>query len=269
MNSTTSIVNNQPVTREVYEPIGVNHELQAGVTKLLHDLAIRYTQPFTLAQLGYLHMNSICYVNGEVQAKIYFAPELAITTTTGFGGRQVSVPNPKFEAFHNWLFVGSLKGAIEYDTLTVPKYHIDEDSSGQPAISITGGKKVIEDAEVVVLRCNPLCLMAAITGVSMADPNFDVSFETIGKSDKKTGSQIMISAGANQQFPVKVTVAHSTNAEYYDPDLVVPCLLDRAKRAQSAIRTRKELALKASEKAEKAAKKRPSNRQLDEYRKYR
>lgn len=274
MQDTTSYTND-PVRMRVFDPIGVNHELQQAITNLLHRLAMNSDPKFTLAQLGYLHMNSVCFVNDEVQAKIYFAPELAIVQTPGFGGRLVNKPSPLFAAFQNWLFVGSVEGAIEYDTATVPKYNIIIDDSRTASIYLAHNKKVFEDHEVVVLRCNPMILMAAICDINPADPSFTVTYETIGKSDKDkdnpTGAQIMISSGVNKEFPVRITVTNSSGngTTGYDPDMAVPCLLNARQKAKQAIDTRKQLALKASKDAAKAAKKRPAAKQYAEYMKYR
>ena len=274
MTDTTTIADS-PVRTRMFDPIGVNHELQQGITKLLHQLAMTADPKFTLAQLGYLHMNSVCFVNGEIQAKLFFAPELAIVQVPGFGGRLTNSPNPLFDTFQNWLYVGPAKGAIEYDTTTVPKYSIETDDLGKPSISLTKGKKVFEDHEVVVLRCNPMMLMAALCDINMSDPSFKVEYETIGKSDKDkdnpTGAQIMISAGVNKEFPVRIKVTSSYDEVYtgFDPEMPIPCLLNAAQNARKSIDTRKELARKASKDAAKAAKKRPANKQFNEYMKYR
>ena len=268
MNDQGTIINTT-----IFPPIGVSHDLQEAITSLMHRLVME-DGTTTLAELGYLHMNSICFVNGGIEAKVYFAPELALESTTGFANYTKMVPNKKLNMFQNYLFVGNLEQAISYDTITTPKYTIEKDDADRPAIYLRN-KKTTEDKEVLVLHCNADMLLAAILDINMADPNFKIQYETIGKGDKNNAAgQIMITAGTKQEFPVRITVTSTmktpdSDVAGYDPEMAVYNLLGRYQAQKEAIATRKKLAQKASDRAEKISKKSSAQKAFTAYKKYR
>ena len=248
---------------KTWEPAGSpdGNELKRDITKLL-DQIVKENSKFTLAEMGYLHMNLISFCNGQVNAKIYFAPELATQTeTNGVNTNGKIIPHKALEVFQNYLYVGELKNAVTFESMPVPRYDIERDERDQLAIRIKDGKKINEDGEAVVLNCNLLLLIAAVLDVNPNDPNFDVKVETVGKSKKKDRDMaIMINAGAQQEFPVRITAQYTvvdnagTAVVPYEPDAAIPFLMNRMKKMQEMRTTKNKLANKASDNAKETAK---------------
>lgn len=248
---------------KTWEPAGSpdGNELKRDITKLL-DRIVKENSKFTLAEMGYLHMNLISFCNGQVNAKIYFAPELATQTeTNGVNTDGKIVPHKALEVFQNYLYVGELKNAVTFESMPVPRYDIERNERDQLAIRIKDGKKINEDGEAVVLNCNLLLLIAAVLDVNPNDPNFDVKVETVGKSKKKDRDMaIMINAGAQQEFPVRITAQYTvidnvgTAIVPYEPDAAIPFLMNRMKKMQEMKTTKNKLANKASDNAKETAK---------------
>lgn len=248
---------------KTWEPAGSpdGNELKRDITKLL-DRIVKENSKFTLAEMGYLHMNLISFCNGQVNAKIYFAPELATQTeTNGVNTDGKIVPHKALEVFQNYLYVGELKNAVTFESMPVPRYDVERNERDQLAIRIKDGKKINEDGEAVVLNCNLLLLIAAVLDVNPNDPNFDVKVETVGKSKKKDHDMaIMINAGAQQEFPVRITAQYTvidnvgTAIVPYEPDAAIPFLMNRMKKMQEMKSTKNKLANKASDNAKETAK---------------
>lgn len=248
---------------KTWEPAGSpdGNELKRDITKLL-DRIVKENSKFTLAEMGYLHMNLISFCNGQVNAKIYFAPELATQTeTNGVNTDGKIVPHKALEVFQNYLYVGELKNVVTFESMPVPRYDIERNERDQLAIRIKDGKKINEDGEAVVLNCNLLLLIAAVLDVNPNDPNFDVKVETVGKSKKKDRDMaIMINAGAQQEFPVRITAQYTvidnvgTAIVPYEPDAAIPFLMNRMKKMQEMKSTKNKLANKASDNAKETAK---------------
>lgn len=248
---------------KTWEPAGSpdGNELKRDITKLL-DQIVKENSKFTLAEMGYLHMNLISFCNGQVNAKIYFAPELATQTeTNGVNTNGKIVPHKALEVFQNYLYVGELKNAVTFESMPVPRYDIERNERDQLTIRIKDGKKINEDGEAVVLNCNLLLLIAAVLDVNPNDPNFDVKVETVGKSKKKDRDMaIMINAGAQQEFPVRITAQYTvidnagTAIVPYEPDAAISFLMNRMKKMQEMKSTKNKLANKASDNAKKTAK---------------
>ena len=248
---------------KTWEPAGSpdGNELKRDITKLL-DQIVKENSKFTLAEMGYLHMNLISFCNGQVNAKIYFAPELATQTeTNGVNTNGKIVPHKALEVFQNYLYVGELKNAVTFESMPVPRYDIERNERDQLTIRIKDGKKINEDGEAVVLNCNLLLLIAAVLDVNPNDPNFDVKVETVGKSKKKDRDMaIMINAGAQQEFPVRITAQYTvidnagTAIVPYEPDVAISFLMNRMKKMQEMKSTKNKLANKASDNAKETAK---------------
>ena len=248
---------------KTWEPAGSpdGNELKRDITKLL-DQIVKENSKFTLAEMGYLHMNMISFCNGQINAKIYFAPELATQTeTNGVNTNGKIVPHKALEVFQNYLYVGELKNAVTFESMPVPRYDIERNERDQLTIRIKDGKKINEDGEAVVLNCNLLLLIAAVLDVNPNDPNFDVKVETVGKSKKKDRDMaIMINAGAQQEFPVRITAQYTvidnagTAIVPYEPDVAISFLMNRMKKMQEMKSTKNKLANKASDNAKETAK---------------
>ena len=264
MNDVVKLAPDRAMVRvKTWEPAGSpdGNELKRDITKLL-DQIVKENSKFTLAEMGYLHMNMISFCNGQVNAKIYFAPELATQTeTNGVNTNGKIVPHKALEVFQNYLYVGELKNAVTFESMPVPRYDIERNERDQLTIRIKDGKKINEDGEAVVLNCNLLLLIAAVLDVNPNDPNFDVKVETVGKSKKKDRDMaIMINAGAQQEFPVRITAQYTvidnagTAIVPYEPDAAISFLMNRMKKMQEMKSTKNKLANKASDNAKETAK---------------
>lgn len=258
-----------------YGPIGISTKLQREITQLMHEL-VKLDGRVTLAELGYLHMNTITFVEDHVEVKVYFHPKLATTAKPQFNGRAKYVPNEYLNIFKDYMFVGDLADCVGYDTITVPKYKIYQDKLGRPALSIHNTKKTEDDEEVLVLKCNLALIVAAINGVDLSDPNFTVKYETVASAKKskksddgESSGNIVATVGGNRkEFPISVTTTFSMPYTGYDPDQAVPYLMKRLNEQQAAHNNKKKLAKRVSDEAASITKKN-DKKQYKNYHKYR
>ena len=238
--STALLDNGDVVKRITFDPMGTDHTLQQLNTAHLHQLIAK--SDYSLAELGYLHASSVSFVKDHIETKIYFVPELA-TTKKPSSFRTTSsdlVLHPGFKEFQNHVFLGDpdalirAGGAVFVD-MAVPKYRIDTDDAGKPAIIIKDGHKLDHDGETLALFGNIELMLASYLNLSLFDPNFLVSYQTIGNGDNQDADHpaIMISMGAEKEFPVKVTVQWSAdNTIPYEPETAIPYLMEKAKKDQ-------------------------------------
>lgn len=265
--STALLDNGDVVKRITFDPMGTDHTLQQLITAHLHQLIAK--SDYTLAELGYLHASSVSFVKDHIETKIYFVPELA-THKKQSSFRSTSsdlVLHPGFKEFQNHVFLGDPDAAIRvggavFMDMAVPKYHIDTDDAGLPAIVIKDGHKLDQDGETLAVYANIDIILASYLNLSLFDPNFAVSYQTIGNGDNQDAEHpaIMISMGAEKEFPVRVTVQWSAdNAIPYEPETAVAYLIERAKKEQIAAESRKEIASKVSKEAKEATKRQRKN----------
>lgn len=270
MNETTVIMGREnPVRRVQFEPMGISYELQELITKLMHKIVLREGK-YTLAEMGYLHMSSVAFVNDHVEVKVYFAPELATVTGSKMNGKATVVANSILNVFKNYLFVGSLDANVAFANMQVPKYYIDRDERDQLAIRIKDKKnKNSDDTEVMVLYCNLDLILAAYYDANILDPDFVVGYETIGNSSKNNEETpgIMISMGASQEFPVRINASIPVNSTGYEPNDAVPYLLSKMQAMKETKKTKKKLARKVSDSAEGMVKK--NDKKLNAWKKFR
>jgi hypothetical protein len=258
--------NGVPVTVMSFNPIGVDNQLQMEITKLM-DTIVKERGDMTLAEMGYLHMSSVAFTGDHVEAKVFFAPELAMDNEHSVNGSMKAIPNEALNVFQNYLFVGDVADNVSFGTITCPKYRIEEDALGIPAVTIKEGKGFKEDTEVVVLNCNLDLMLAAILDIDLFDKYFSVSYQTLGKNgeaskkNKKDEEEnpapgIMISMGANQEFPVMIMVKYSHNGGgMYRPENAIPYLLAKLQASKETKSVKKELAQQVSDSAERMVKK--------------
>lgn len=256
MRSTTGMKGNDVVETLQYGATGTDHELQQLITDFLHRRVME-NGTCTLAQLGYLNMNTVSYVEDHVEVKLYFHAGLATDVTKLSNGREIRSPKNELMMFHKYLFIGSLQDAVAYDTIPVPKYYIDRDDLGKPTLQFrTNTKKIKENTSVLVLRCNLVLTMAAALNLNLMDPNYKVTYDTLGSSNKKNkDNHIVITVGNRQEYPVKVTVqCTSDSMHYFDPELTYPFIESRIAKNRQAMQNRKLVQKNVSEKAEKLQK---------------
>lgn len=244
------------LTRE-FEPVGSSHELQLLITDAMHHLVIEDGR-VTLAELGFLHQVMISYCEDHVSVKIYFHPKLATNMMRGINNATKLVPRKELEIFKNYLYVGNLEDVITYDTIQMPRCYIEDDELGRPALRMKNSDKT-DDMEVLVLNCNLPLAVAFACDLSVADPMFAVSYETVGATGKNVKGHLVLNVGAKQEFPVTVRVRFTDNTvcpDYnsYDPDAAVPYLISLAEKARDARNNQKKLARKVSNDAKKIRK---------------
>lgn len=244
------------IQQYVFGPVGSDNTLQKMITHFLHNRICADGQ-YTLAELGYLHMNTISYVEDHVEVKIYFHPGLATDKHTMKNGQEYRTPKKIFQLFQNYLFIGAVEDAITFDTITTPKFYVEKDENGRPALRIRRNtKKVSADTNVLVLRCNLALTMAAIMNINLMNPHYKVEYETVGAANKKDRDAHIIISGNKQEYPVRVFVEHEVQSnEYYDPDVALPYIDSRIRINDEALRSKRKIQQSVSEKAEKLNKK--------------
>lgn len=265
---TTMRKDGRVIHRGTYAPMGVSHDLQQDITKLLHQITVDKGIA-TLAEMGYLNMCAIGYVVDHVELKLFFAPELATMNDTRINGASKAIPNKALNAFRDYLFIGDVADNISFTNMVCPKYRVEEDALGEPAIVIKDGKGFKEDTEVMVLHCNLDLVLAAIFDINLAlVQDFQISYETIGAQKKEKNEEatagIMITMGANQEFPVKLTVswadpfseeiAETGATGHYEPDVAMMYLIGKMQSAKEVKTAKKQLAQKVSDSAERMVK---------------
>lgn len=244
------------VTRHQYEPMGVNHELQNVITKVMHEVVLDKGTK-TLSELGYLHMSSIAFVKDHLEVKVYFAPELATKVVKHINNNGTTIPNPDLNIFQGYLFVGDVKDNVAFVNMAAPKYKIEENNRNVPAVVVKEKKR--EDTELMVVYCNLDLILAAYHDIDPNTDGFAVNYSTVGNSaDNDEGDHgIMISMGVNQEFPVRVIAEVPSKVGYsvgYEPDQAIPYLLAKMNAVREAKKTKKELAHQVSDKAEQIVK---------------
>ena len=93
------------------------------------------------------------------------------------------------------------------------------------------------------------------------DPDFKVRIETIGGKGKHNDEEIVMSVGAKQEFPVRVTVEFNDDyATGYDSKAAVNYLLRKYQNSLVSKENRKSLGRKISEDAKDLKKKRDNRK---------
>ena len=260
---------NGEIKKVTYMPMGRDHALQKEITKLLYDtLAKVDTVP---SEVGYLHMNSVTFVEDHLEVKLYFTPTLATQKTTGINGAVTYAPRSVFNALNGVMFIGKLSDNVSFETITVPWYKLCENPYNKTLyVNIRDDKKAREDEEVMVLHCNLSLVLAAIHDVDlMQDANFRVSYETVaetGKSKKDIPAQIAATVGRSNEYPVTIVVQYTEGGQYR-PESAIPYLLRKQQEGKAKKRTQRELAQKVSADAAHLDKKR-YKKQFKNYEKF-
>lgn len=254
-----------PTCHHFYDSAGIDQTLQKMITYFLHNRAMECG--YTLAQLGYFHMNVASYTEEGEEIKIYFHPSLATITTYKRNGSPEQKVNPVLNIFQNYLFVGDVSNVVTFDTIATPKYRIEEDDMGKPALHLTKlNKKMDDGVEVLVMHCNMNLTLAAIHDVNLFTPKMEYSITTVASTDAKENSIIAI--GSRQEYPIKIGFDYAANHEPYDPSMAVPYLMSKYKQNQEAHHNQQKLSKKISAEA-KDIKKKKENKSSKFYSKYR
>lgn len=248
-----------------FKPMGFGHELQKLMVGLLHAIAMdkstMFGEPMTLNEIGFLHQISILYEEGRVKMRMYFAPQLASEEHQSANGHVENVPIRWFLRLNRYFFVvqdNDLSGVTGFEKIVAPKYKIEYDELGRPAVKLKKDGSDMKLQEVMYIDCNLPITIAACLGISLADPNFKVSIETVGQTaDKK--KRIIID-GKENSYPIWINVEHSVNPHSYDPVEVIPYLIGLTEKRQTRYKEQKKLAEKAADDSEKKSKKKNKNK---------
>ena len=253
----TGMEGNSIVNSIEYAPNGTDHRLQRRITELLDSIA-KENKQWTLAELGYLHINTLLFdqETGQVQLKIYFDVHYAARLVSSkVNGKKELTPVDELNAFEKYLFVGPLTRAVTFEKIMAPKSKMIEDEKKRASLRFKDDAKLVE-TDCLVLNCDLPITMAAMHDISLMDPQFKVSCSTVGaggKDKKKT----IITSGAKRYVPLRVTVTAGNVIDGdgepagYDPEEAVPYLKASRERVQKANQNRDKLAEKARDKAEK------------------
>lgn len=241
-----------------YENLSKSKQFQEEVTNLLADLSTQYG--VTLAELGYLHMNSILYNGRSLEMAVYFLPELACETRTLPNGSQVSTPKAFFNALSGYFYYGELKNNCGLVSMSIPRYKVKTNDDGHKYLMVKD-KLDEREEEVMAIYCNVDMVMAAIHDISLMTPGYRISYNSIGSTKKKR--PIMISASSDM-YPIDLSV------EWDDSDSGCYDVREVGEYFEYIISNKKEkkkaegkIAKKASSKSKKP------NKMLSGYSKYR
>ena len=246
------------VDKVTYPPNGTTHDLQKAITDLMHRIVMDAGK-FTLAELGYLHINTLTYdkEQGQLYLKVYFDVHFAARVRKSeVNTARTIVPVQELTVCENYLYVGNIVDSITYEKILAPKTKTVEDVAGRPALQFKEDSSKIVETDALVLNCSFPITMAAMLDVSLADPEFSVACETVGKGGKNAIKSIVATSN-NAEVPVIVTVTHThEDTEPYDPALAVSYLVNLRERLKKADHNRDKLKESVREKAKKNSNKR-------------
>jgi len=261
INSTTSrAANGDLVTTYHIKPNGASHELQELITNLMHDVVMDMGK-VTLANLGYLHINTLMYnkQTGSLNLKVFFDPHYCarVVNNPANGNKEIAVVEP-LTMFENYLYVGNIYGAITSEKILAPKSKAVKDSRNMASMIVKDNGKLVETS-ALVLNCSLPITLAAALNISLQDPNFNVSCSTVGRGSKKASKQIIVTS-ANAEVPVSVDISctEGYNAGYDPADAAnyLVMLRDRVTRAnENAEKLKRDVQKKAKKNSDKSSKK--------------
>jgi len=233
----------------------------AQVSNLMHQI-VKTVGKFTLAEMGYLHINTLTYdqTTRSLHLRVYFDARLAARVRTARTSKTREIcPIDELNVFKNFMFVGDLTDVVTYEKIVAPKYKIiEQDELGRPAIQFKDTTK-FEETNALVLNCNLALTAAASHNFALLDPEFNVACKTIGKSSKSAEKSIITTAGM-KEIPVIITIVGSAETgdeeeSGYDPADAIPYLQMVRERAAIAAHNQGKLEKKVRDKAKAASKK--------------
>lgn len=248
---------NMCVDQVFFPPNGTTHDLQQAVTKLMHQVVMAEGK-ITLAELGYLHINTLTYnkETGLLHFRVYFDVHYAARVVQSeVNAKRELRPVRELSVFENYLYVGSLTSAITYERILAPKTKSVEDEFGRPALRFKEDSSKIVETDALVLNCSLPIVMAAILNTSLTDPYFDVKCETVGKGGKNAIKSIVTTSN-DAEVPVSVTVTYDSTDDNYDPEEAKPYLIGLMDRLQLASHNREKLKQSVRKTAKKNGEKR-------------
>lgn len=259
--------NNIPVTQINYPPNGTDHTLQKRITDLM-DTIVSQTAKFTLAELGYLHINTLTYnkIQGTINLRVYFDVHYAARAKVSeTSQKREIVPVEELKVFEGYLYVGNLTDAITYERVMAPPTKAMEDELHRASLRIKDSSKYVE-TDALVLNCNLPITMAAAHNHSLTDPEFRVQYATMGKGGKKAERTIITSANMDD-VPLSVTVNMSASGYTgYNPDDAIPYLTMLLENTRRMTKNRDKIRDRVKKDAKKGKKAR--NKQYEGFNEY-
>lgn len=237
----------------------------AQVSNLMHQI-VKTVGKFTMAELGYLHLNTLTYdqTTRSLHLRVYFDARLAARVKTSTTSKTRTIhPVTELSVFKNFMYVGDLEDVVTYEKIVAPKYKIVTDEAGRQSVQFKDGAK-FEETNALVLNCNLALTAAASHNLALLDPEFNVSCKTIGKSSKSAAKSIITTAGM-KEIPVIIKITGSAVSEDddesgFDPQDAIPYLQMIRERGAQAAHNQTKLQKKVRDEAKKAGKKQQKKR---------
>lgn len=254
--------NGNIVQQFIYGPGIAGDSFQTLVSEVMHQIVMIRAE-FTLAELGYLHINSLSYDPNtrSLHLRIYFDASCASRTHKSKTKKGFTIePITELNVFRNFFFVGELEDVVSYEKITAPRYEIiEKDELGRRSVKFKNTKK-FDKVQALVLNCNLALTAAACHDINLMDPEFRVSCQTVGKSSKKNAKAVVTSID-KEELPVIMTVScgtidpGSSDNAYYDPDEAEAYLIMIQERMNSANGNQTKLQKKVRDKVKVSDKK--------------
>lgn len=261
-----NMISSDGIVFTTFKPIGFDHEIQTLMTKLFHNLVMKFSDK-TMSEMGYTHQIAVLFENGTIKLRMYFHPELATYEELSANGKAVRKPIPQLGIMNGYFFI--LPGnSIDLSLVTgiekimMPKVKIKYNERGNLAIKVKDDATMkLQDAFYV--ECNLLLTVASILNLNLTDPNYTVKATTVSQTDKK---RAILVDGRNNSYQIWINVTFSEDSAIssgYDPEDAIPYLTAIASKAIDAKQSQKKLMRKAEDKAEK--KKNNDKKKLSKY----
>lgn len=207
------------LTLKQYRANGMDHVLQKEITDFMHRRVMEDGR-VTLANLGYLHMNTIMFnlTTQAIELKVYFDPRFSCRVVRDpIAMAKKILPVSELNIFSGYLFIGDVQNVITFEKIHVPKTKYLGDELKRSSLRI--GTKIAEKEEsVAVMNCSFPLTMAAINGINLGDSSYKPTIKMIAGAEKDPVSQIVPTVSSTT-VPVSVAIQYSDDYEkrYYDP----------------------------------------------------
>lgn len=244
------------ITTVTYNPNGVDHVLQRAITDRMHELVMAEGK-FTLAELGYLHINTLTYdqTSGALMLRIYFDAHLAARTFySPVNGSKSILPLEYLNIFSGHFFYGNVNNVFSFEKIRAPEIDVYGDEAGHPSVFIHENGK-FKETNTLVLHCNVPLALASINNISLNDPNYSFHIDnTVTKGTKKAVKAVVTDLNS-REVPVGVSITFTENyGADYDPDDAEDFLRGLATRMVKAKDNQRKLDEKVRKKSKKAKK---------------
>ena len=239
-----------------FKPIGFDHAIQTQMTKLLHNLVMKYSDK-TMSEKGFMQQIAVLFEDGAIKLRMYFHPELATYEERTANGQVSRKPIPQLGIMNGYFFVLSgnkidLTQVTGIEKIMMPKAKIKYNERGMLAVKIKDqDASSMKLQDVFYVECNLRLTIAAILNLKLTDPNYMVKVTTISQSNQK---RAILVDGRNNSYQVWIHVAYSSDESIsrgYDPEDAIPYLTALASKVVDSKQSQKKLMREAEDKSEK------------------